>query len=136
MSAGNAYAIGLDKNAANYTPLSPLSLLARSALPAPAAECVSRVVRRTRLWRLEKITVAEAYQAFLSILEANGLTVIPHGRFYKIIDSPDAKQGSPVYVAGQAGTGEERYITRIHRLSQPMGRASSFTADRRRVVKG
>src|SRR3954463_6495837 len=35
MSAGNAYAIGLDKNAANYTPLSPLSLLARSAYIYP-----------------------------------------------------------------------------------------------------
>jgi general secretion pathway protein D len=64
----------------------------------------------------QKVTVAEAYQAFLSILEANGLTVVPHGRFYKIVESPDAKTGAPVYVAGQAGTQEDRYITRIHRL--------------------
>jgi general secretion pathway protein D len=64
----------------------------------------------------QKVTVAEAYQAFLSILDANGLTVVPHGRFYKIIDSPDAKLSAPVYVAGQGGTGEERYITRLHRL--------------------
>ncbi len=64
----------------------------------------------------QKVTVAEAYQAFLSILEANGLTVVPHGRFYKIVDSPDAKMGAPVYVAGQGATGEDRYITRIHRL--------------------
>jgi general secretion pathway protein D len=64
----------------------------------------------------QKVTVAEAYQAFLSILEANGLTVVPHGRFYKIVDSPDAKMGAPVFVAGQAATAEERYITRIHRV--------------------
>jgi len=64
----------------------------------------------------QKVTVAEAYQAFLSILEANGLTVVPHGRFYKIVDSPDAKMGAPVYVAGQGSTGEDRYITRLHRL--------------------
>jgi general secretion pathway protein D len=64
----------------------------------------------------QKVTVAEAYQAFLSILEANGLTVVPHGRFYKIVDSPDAKMGAPVYVAGQGATAEERYITRIHRV--------------------
>ncbi len=64
----------------------------------------------------QKVTVAEAYQAFLSILEANGLTVVPHGRFYKIVESPDAKMGAPVYVAGQVGTTEDRYITRIHRL--------------------
>ncbi len=64
----------------------------------------------------QKVTVAEAYQAFLSILEANGLTLVPHGRFYKIVDSPDAKMGAPVYVAGQAGTAEDRYITRLHRV--------------------
>jgi general secretion pathway protein D len=64
----------------------------------------------------QKITVAEAYQAFLSILDANGLTLVPHGRFYKIVDSPDAKMGAPVYVAGQAATGEDRFITRIHRV--------------------
>jgi general secretion pathway protein D len=64
----------------------------------------------------QKVTVAEAYQAFLSILEANGLTVVPHGRFYKIIDSPDAKMGAPLYVAGQGGPAEDRYITRMHRL--------------------
>jgi general secretion pathway protein D len=64
----------------------------------------------------QKVTVAEAYQAFLSILDANGLTVVPHGRFYKIIDTPDAKVSAPVYVAGQGGPGEERYITRLHRL--------------------
>ncbi len=50
----------------------------------------------------QKVTVAEAYQAFLSILEANGLTVVPHGRFYKIVDSPDAKMGAPV-IRGRAG---------------------------------
>jgi general secretion pathway protein D len=64
----------------------------------------------------QKVTVAEAYQAFLSILDENGLTVVPHGRFYKIIDSPDAKMGAPVYVAGQGGPPEDRYITRLHRL--------------------
>ena len=64
----------------------------------------------------QKITVAEAYQAFLSILDANGLTLVPHGRFYKIVDSPDAKTGAPVYVAGQAATGEDRFITRLHRV--------------------
>ncbi len=65
----------------------------------------------------QKVTVAEAYQAFLSILDANGLTVVPHGRFYKIIDSPDAKMTAPVYVAGQGGGGnEDRFVTRMHRL--------------------
>lgn len=29
----------------------------------------------------QKVSVAEAYQTFLSVLDANGLTVIPHGKF-------------------------------------------------------
>ena len=42
----------------------------------------------------EKITAAEAYSAFLSILDTNGMTVIPHGRFLKIIESPGVVQDS------------------------------------------
>ena len=34
-------------------------LLAESGLPAPAVDCVRQVVRRTRLWRLEKNAVAQ-----------------------------------------------------------------------------
>lgn len=66
----------------------------------------------------QKVTVAEAYQAFLSILETNGLTVVPHGRFLKIVETTGiASQATPMYSAGQAAPAEERYITRIHRLS-------------------
>jgi general secretion pathway protein D len=66
----------------------------------------------------EKVTVAEAYQAFLAILETNGLTVVPHGRFLKIVETGGVQtQDTPLYPAGQAAPNEERYITRIHRLS-------------------
>jgi general secretion pathway protein D len=66
----------------------------------------------------QKVTVAEAYQAFLAILETNGLTVVPHGRFLKIVETAGiATQDTPLYPAGQAAPGEDRYITRIHRLS-------------------
>src|SRR5690349_1287040 len=66
----------------------------------------------------QKVTVAEAYQAFLSILEANKLTVVPHGRFLKIIDSDAAvSHGAPVLGAAQSEPNEERYVTRMHRLA-------------------
>ena len=39
----------------------------------------------------QKVTVAEAYQAFLSILETNGLTVVPHGRFLKIVETAGSR---------------------------------------------
>ena len=65
----------------------------------------------------QKVTVAEAYQAFLSILETNGLTVIPHGRFLKIVETSGiATQVTPTYVAGQGAPAEDRYVTRIQRL--------------------
>ena len=46
----------------------------------------------------QKVTVAEAYQAFLSILEANKLTVVPHGRFLKIVDTDAiSTTDTPIY---------------------------------------
>src|SRR5438477_5004293 len=66
----------------------------------------------------QKVTVAEAYQAFLSILETNGLTVVPHGRFLKIIETAGAVgQETPISTAGQGAANEDRYVTRIHRLT-------------------
>lgn len=65
----------------------------------------------------QKVTVAEAYQAFLSILETNGLTVVPHGRFLKIIETSAATtSGTPIYGAAQGAPTEDRYVTRMHRL--------------------
>lgn len=66
----------------------------------------------------KKVTVAEAYQAFLSILEANGLTVVPHGRFLKIVETNQvAQQGTPIYGTGHGAPSEDRYVTRMHRLT-------------------
>ena len=66
----------------------------------------------------QKVTVAEAYRAFLAILETNGLTVVPHGRFLKIVESPGVvNQTTPVYATGQPVPQEERYITRLYRLN-------------------
>jgi general secretion pathway protein D len=64
----------------------------------------------------QKVTVAEAYQAFLAVLTANGLTVVPQAGFLKIVESQDvARQLTPI-VRGDIPA-EERYVTRIHRLA-------------------
>ena len=63
----------------------------------------------------QKVTVAEAYQAFLAVLAANGLTVVPQAGFLKIVESQDiARQLTPIE-RGELPA-EERYVTRIHRL--------------------
>jgi general secretion pathway protein D len=65
----------------------------------------------------EPVTLDEAYQAFLSILEANGMTVVPHGRFFKIIDSGGVvTQPTPIISRGEPVPDADRYITRLYRL--------------------
>ena len=66
----------------------------------------------------DKITAGEAYAAFLSILQQNQMTVVPHGRFLKIVDSQGvATEATPLYGPANPVPGEERYITRMYRLS-------------------
>ncbi len=36
----------------------------------------------------EPVTAEAAYEAFLAILQANGLTVVPSGEFLKVVPSP------------------------------------------------
>lgn len=65
----------------------------------------------------EPVSLDEAYQAFLSILEANGMTVVPHGRFLKIIDSGGVvAQPTPVVSRGEPVPDADRYVTRLYRL--------------------
>lgn len=66
----------------------------------------------------EKVTAGEAYSAFLSILETNGMTVIPHGRFLKIIESPGvATQTTQIIGTASPVPDEDRYVTRLYRLA-------------------
>ncbi len=60
------------------------------------------------------VTVYEAYKAFLAALDINGLTAIPAGKFYKIIDTAKAKtEPVPLYSAREEVPDEDRLITRI-----------------------
>jgi general secretion pathway protein D len=121
------------ENGVEFQPRSPEYKVAFSLEDADLSELVRVIAQLTgkrfifggkirnikaTVYSPQKVTVAEAYQAFLAILETNGLTVVPHGRFLKIIDSAGAaSQDTPIFNAGQAAPSEDRYITRIHRLS-------------------
>jgi general secretion pathway protein D len=66
----------------------------------------------------EKVTAGEAYSAFLSILDTNGMTVIPHGRFLKIVETPGVVTDvTPIYGPASTIPNEDRYITRLYRLA-------------------
>jgi general secretion pathway protein D len=63
------------------------------------------------------VTLDEAYEAFLSILQANGMTVVPHGRFYKIVDTGAVvTETTPVYDRAEPVPETDRFITRLYRL--------------------
>jgi general secretion pathway protein D len=72
---------------------------------------------KTSVYSPQKVTVAEAYQAFLSILETNGLTVIPQGRFLKIVETGAiSSETTPIYGPNQPEPAEDRFVTRMLRL--------------------
>lgn len=64
----------------------------------------------------QKVTVEEAYQALLSVLSANHLTLVPAGPFSKIIDSLDASHEAPVGGPSAAIPNEDRFITYVHKV--------------------
>jgi general secretion pathway protein D len=64
----------------------------------------------------EPVTLDEAYQAFLSILEVNGMTVVPQGRFLKIVDSAGVTtQTTPVFDRGAPVPSTDTFVTRLYR---------------------
>lgn len=65
----------------------------------------------------EPVSLAEAYEAFLSILEQNGMTVVPHGQFLKIVDSGGVvTRTTPLYAPGSLVPDTDRFVTRLYRL--------------------
>ncbi len=64
-----------------------------------------------------QVTAGEAYRAFLSILELNGLTVMPSGPYLKIVETAGIENRPvPTYTGeGQVPT-EDRYMTYLKRL--------------------
>lgn len=64
-----------------------------------------------------KVTVAEAYRAFLSILRINGMTVVRDGRYLRIIDTKGVEtENTPISRNGRIPN-DARYITRLEKLT-------------------
>jgi general secretion pathway protein D len=64
-----------------------------------------------------KVTPNEAYQAFLSILQLNGMTVVPSGRYLKVVESQNIEnQTTPLYTGGSPTPADDRFVTRMHRV--------------------
>lgn len=63
------------------------------------------------------VTIQEAYRAFIAALNMNGLTVVPFGRFQKIVESSGA-QREPIIPSDDPAdiVDDDRMVTHIHQL--------------------
>lgn len=76
-----------------------------------------------------KITVAEAWEAFMTALASNGYTVVPSGKFLRIQKIDDAKSGTEIY-SGNYYPNSDQLITRIIRLKYIDAEDASKTFDK------
>ncbi|MCP4599945.1 MAG: type II secretion system secretin GspD [Proteobacteria bacterium] len=84
-----------------------------------------------------KITAAEAYEAFLSVLQVNGLTVVPAGRYLKILALGGATTKNMPIIAGKRTPSGDQIVTRLHplehisaqELTELLGRFKSSEGD-------
>jgi general secretion pathway protein D len=82
----------------------------RFILPGKARSIKASVFAPTQ------VTAQEAYEAFLSILEVNGMTVVPVGRYLKIIET-SGSESQPLPVSTRGGVpSTDRFMTRLHRV--------------------
>ncbi|NBT58586.1 hypothetical protein EBT16_07365, partial [bacterium] len=63
-----------------------------------------------------QVSLQEAYQAFLSALDANGLTTVQAGKFIRIIESAEARRAPVQTFSGEYAPTDDQYITRIFQL--------------------
>lgn len=62
------------------------------------------------------VSLQEAYQAFLTALDANGLTTVQAGKYIRIIDSAEARRSPVKTYAGDYAPKDDQFITRIFQL--------------------
>ncbi len=76
----------------------------------------SRSIKAT-VYAPTKVTAAEAYQAFLSILELNGMALVPAGRYLKIVESGRVEgRAIPLFTDDATVPRGDRFLTRLHRV--------------------
>lgn len=76
----------------------------------------TRQVKAT-VYAPNKVTAAEAYRAFLSILELNGLSLVPSGRYLKIVESQGVETKTIPLMINQNVPPEDRFMTSLTRVN-------------------
>lgn len=76
----------------------------------------SKVRGKITIMGPSQVSLQEAYQAFLSALDANGLTTVQAGKFIRIIESAEARRAPVQTFSGEYAPTDDQYITRIFQL--------------------
>ncbi|MFW6067503.1 MAG: type II secretion system secretin GspD [Myxococcota bacterium] len=76
-----------------------------------------------------RVPVAAAYEAFLSILEINGMTVVPSGRYLKIVETQGVESRSLPTGQGRVPT-DDRYVTHIQGVDNVSAEDASSLLER------
>jgi general secretion pathway protein D len=77
----------------------------------------TRAIKAT-VYAPTKVSAAEAYQAFLSILELNGMTIVPAGKYLKVVESSRIEGRTIPLLASDDELPEgDRFITRLQRVA-------------------
>lgn len=83
-----------------------------------------------------KINSEEAYQVFLSVLQVNGLTVMPAGRYLKIVTiGGSTAQNTPIYNRENVPGGDQ-IVTRLHHLEYISAEELTPVLDRFKSTEG
>ncbi len=73
-----------------------------------------RVKGKATIISPSKISVAEAYKVFESVLEVHGFTTIQAGKIIKIVPSPDARSKNiETRLKEESGTGADKVVTQL-----------------------
>lgn len=84
-----------------------------------------------------KVTAAEAYQAFLSILELNGMALVPSGRYIKIVESGRVEgRAIPLYSGDEGVPTGDRFVTRLQTVKNITAEDASQLLERFKSADG
>ncbi|MFT3921150.1 MAG: type II secretion system secretin GspD [Myxococcales bacterium] len=64
-----------------------------------------------------KVTAAEAYRAFLSVLELNGLALVPSGKYLKVVESQGVEAKTIPLLIDENVPAEDRFVTHLYRVN-------------------
>jgi general secretion pathway protein D len=85
----------------------------------------------------EPVTVEEAYAAFYAALETMGLTVEPSGRYFKIVETTDAKNRTlPLYDDDANAPNSDRFVTQLIRIKHGQSKEISDVLDSLKSKQG